>query len=219
MISLEDGHTAKQMDVWHMTAVERTVLVERLATLDEEQWATPSLCAGWTVRDVTGHILAVASMSTRRFVEGMARNRFSFEQLQTDGIRQQTANRTNADLVAALRASIDSRAKPPGPSTTVLGETLVHGEDIFRALEAEPLAHPVEHITTCADFYKKNRFPLKVRRRIAGVTLRMTDADWSHGSGPEVSGPGIAILLVMLGRKAALPEVQGDGATILAGRP
>jgi hypothetical protein len=74
-------------------------------------------------------------------------------------------------------------------------------------------------VTTCADFYKKNRFPLKVHKRIAGVTLRMTDADWSHGSGPEVSGPGVAILMAMAGRKAVLPDLQGDGVTILASRP
>jgi len=219
MISLKDGHTGGQMDVWSMTAVERAALVDRLAALDDEQWAAQSLCTGWSVRDVTGHILAVASMSTGRFVRGMVGNRFSFERLQSEGIKQQTRKRTNADLVAALQAKVDSRAKPPGPSTTVLGETLVHGEDIFRALAGAPLTHPIEHVTTCAEFYKKNRFPLQVKRRIAGVTLRMTDADWCHGSGPEVSGPGIAILMVMLGRKAFLPEVQGDGVTILAGRP
>ncbi len=207
------------MDSWSMTAAERAALVERLAALDDEQWAAQSLCAGWTVRDVTGHILAISSMSTGRFLAGMTRNGFRFERLQEDGVKEQTSNRTNSDLVQALRARIGSRAKPPGPATTVLGETLVHGEDIFRALGAEPLSHPIEHVTTCADFYKKNRFPLKVKQRIAGVTLRMTDADWSYGSGPEVSGPGVSVLMVMAGRKAALPELQGDGVTILASRP
>jgi uncharacterized protein (TIGR03083 family) len=206
------------LDVWAMTAAERTNLVDRLAPLEDEQWAAPSLCTPWTVRDVTGHILAIASMSTGRFFGGLAGNGFSFDRLQEHGIKRETEGKTNAELVAALREKIDSHAKPPGPATTVLGETLVHGEDIFRALDGTFLPHPDEHIATCAEFYKRNVFPLKVKRRIAGVTLRMTDIDWSYGSGPEISGPGIAILMAMVGRKAVLGDLQGDGVAILAGR-
>jgi len=50
------------------------------------------------------------------------------------------------------------------------------------------------------------------------VTLRMTDADWSYGSGPEVAGPGIAVIMAMVGRRIALGDVQGDGVAVLAAR-
>ncbi|MFC9995433.1 maleylpyruvate isomerase family mycothiol-dependent enzyme [Nocardia sp. NPDC127526] len=36
---------------------ERQALLELLATLDTEQWAKPTVCPGWAVRDVTAHIL------------------------------------------------------------------------------------------------------------------------------------------------------------------
>jgi hypothetical protein len=57
-----------------------------------------------------------------------------------------------------------------------------------------------------------------VKKRINGVTLRMTDADWSYGSGPEVAGPGIAVLMAMVGRKIALGDLNGDGVAVLSGR-
>jgi len=46
----------------------------------------------------------------------------------------------------------------------------------------------------------------------------MTDADWSYGSGPEVAGPGISVLMAMVGRKIALPDLRGEGVAILASR-
>jgi hypothetical protein len=57
-----------------------------------------------------------------------------------------------------------------------------------------------------------------VKRRVDGVTLRATDADWRHGSGPEVSGPAIAPVMAMAGRKAALDDLTGDGVAVLRER-
>jgi len=39
-----------------MIASERTGLADELERLTPEQWATPSLCTGWTVRDVAAHL-------------------------------------------------------------------------------------------------------------------------------------------------------------------
>ena len=53
------------------------------------------------------------------------------------------------------------------------------------------------------------------KKRVAGLRLVATDVDWSHGSGPEVSGPGEAILLAASGRPAALAELDGEGVDVL----
>jgi len=50
------------------------------------------------------------------------------------------------------------------------------------------------------------------------VTLRATDADWSHGSGPEAAGPALSLLLAMTGRTAALDDLTGDGVAVLRSR-
>jgi uncharacterized protein (TIGR03083 family) len=206
------------MDVWGMARAERQQLADRLATLTDEEWERPTLCSGWTVRDVVGHMTAIGTMSAGIFFGGMARNRFSFDKFQGEGIRSNTEGKSPSQILAAFGATVDSHAKPPGPKLTVLGEILVHGEDIFRAEDQGYLNHPGDHVVAVADFYKRNRFPLKVKARIAGVTLRMTDSDWVYGSGPEVSGPGISILMAMVGRKVALGELRGDGVPVLSGR-
>jgi hypothetical protein len=54
--------------------------------------------------------------------------------------------------------------------------------------------------------------------RIIGLTLRATDADWSTGTGPEVSGPALALLLAMTGRPAGLAGLSGDGVGMLQSR-
>jgi hypothetical protein len=69
-----------------------------------------------------------------------------------------------------------------------------------------------------ADFYKGSNLIIGAKRRIDGVTLRATDADWSHGSGPEVSGPLLSLLMAMTGRKEALDDLSGDGVATLRGR-
>jgi hypothetical protein len=48
--------------------------------------------------------------------------------------------------------------------------------------------------------------------------LKATDTEWSHGSGPEVAGPIVSLVLAMTGRKAALDDLSGDGVAELRSR-
>jgi hypothetical protein len=57
------------------------------------------------------------------------------------------------------------------------------------------------------------------KRRIAGLRIHATDADWFHGEGPEVSGPLTSLILAMTGRKGAHQDLTGEGLTVLSGRP
>jgi hypothetical protein len=56
------------------------------------------------------------------------------------------------------------------------------------------------------------------KQRVAGLTLRATDADSSSGSGPEVAGPAMAIVMTMTGRTVALDELDGEGVETLRAR-
>ena len=53
------------------------------------------------------------------------------------------------------------------------------------------------------------------KSRIAGLTLRATDANWSHGTGPEVSGPILSLVMAMTGRKQADDDLAGEGVATL----
>jgi len=70
-----------------------------------------------------------------------------------------------------------------------------------------------------ADFYKGSNLIIGSKKRVAGIKLRATDADWSFGDGPEVSGPIVSLVLAMTGRKPALDGLSGDGVATLRSRP
>jgi hypothetical protein len=82
--------------------------------------------------------LAGSSDGPPRFVGKLIGSGFNFQSLTRKDIEQVRAGRTDADLVALYRSRVDTRKAPPGPATSWLGETIVHGEDIFRAGDQRP---------------------------------------------------------------------------------
>jgi hypothetical protein len=69
-----------------------------------------------------------------------------------------------------------------------------------------------------ADFYKGSNLLIGSKRRIAGLTLLATDTEWSHGSGPEVAGPILSLVMAMTGRKAPIDDLTGEGVASLRSR-
>jgi uncharacterized protein (TIGR03083 family) len=205
------------MDTWPVIHAERKALVSDLGSLQDDQWSTPSLCTEWTVRDVLAHMTATARMSPPAFFIKIAGTGFNFGKLQGEGI---AANRgpTPADTLAGFEAIVTSTGHPPGPPDTVLGETIVHSEDIRRPLGLRH-AYPTDAIVQAADFFKGSNMIIGTKRRISGLRLRATDAEWSTGDGPEVVGPILALLMAMTGRKPAASELTGEGVQSLAARP
>src|SRR3984957_5595416 len=57
-----------------MARDERADLAEFLATLTPQQWAAPSLCTKWTVKDVVAHMISYEELGAvglvKRFVKG-----------------------------------------------------------------------------------------------------------------------------------------------------
>jgi uncharacterized protein (TIGR03083 family) len=206
------------VDTWQLISSERASLVDALAALPDTAWDKPSLCAGWSVRDVVAHLIATARMTPPAFFAKLAGSGFRFQAMTRRDIVQVTNGAANADLVTALRARVDARTAPPGPAPSWLGETIVHSEDIFRALDGYR-DHPVEGVVAVADFYASSNLLIGAKNRIAGVTFTATDTDWSHGTGPKVSGPAVALVMAMTGRKAALDDLTGDGVAVLRQRP
>lgn len=200
-----------------MIEKERASLADALAALPEDDWDKPSLCSGWSVRQVVGHVIATANQTPGSFFTKFVGSGFSFNRLLAKDIERYTDGRSNPELVDSLRSRVQARTAPPGPTLSWLGETIVHSEDIFRALNGYR-DHPVEHVTAAADFYTTSNLLIGAKKRIEGVKLQATDAEWSHGDGPEVSGPAIALVLAMTGRKVALDDLTGDGVEVLRGR-
>jgi hypothetical protein len=77
---------------------------------------------------------------------------------------------------------------------------------------------PEATMLTVADTMKSIGFPIHTKRRIAGLRMSATDADWSTGDGPSVEGPLASLILVMAGRPAPLEDLSGDGMQTIRAR-
>ncbi|HLK76183.1 MAG TPA: maleylpyruvate isomerase family mycothiol-dependent enzyme [Streptosporangiaceae bacterium] len=204
------------MDIWPVIHDQRKALAADLKGRGGEEWAMPSLCSQWTVRDVLAHMTSAATLTPPAFFGKLIGSGFNFEKVQASGI---AANRGSspADTMARFEAVLTSVKHPPGPADTWLGETIVHAEDIRRPLG---IVHhyPTDAVVQVASFYQGSNLLIGSKRRIEGLTLRATDADWSHGTGPEVAGPILSLVQAMTGRKAPIDDLTGEGVATLRSR-
>jgi uncharacterized protein (TIGR03083 family) len=196
---------------------ERRSLASDLAALGADGWSTRSLCENWSVRDVAAHMTATAKITPASFFPKLFAAGFSMTRMQDKDIAVEKGN-NDADTLARFEGVLDSTKHPPGPADTWLGETIVHAEDIRRPLGISH-GYPPAALVQIADFYQGSNLLIGAKRRIDGLALRSTDADWSHGSGPEVKGPLLSLVLAMTGRKAVLSDLAGDGVATLQARP
>jgi uncharacterized protein (TIGR03083 family) len=99
----------------------------------------------------------------------------------------------------------------------MLGEVVTHTQDICQPLGLAHDAQPAALIA-CLEMYKTTAFPVGAKKRIAGLRLAATDVDWSHGDGPEVSGPALSLISAMTGRSAGVSGLAGPGVATLQSR-
>jgi len=203
-------------DAWSAIHAERKALLADLEPLSPEQWATPSLCPEWTVRQVLSHMVATAKLTPPKFFVSLIGSGMRFQAFSDKSVAA-NLGATPADTLAGLREELTATTHPPGPMQSWVGETVIHSEDIRRPLG---IAHtyPTDVLIGLANFYKGSNLLIHSKKRIADVTLRATDADWTTGSGPEVSGPMLALVLAMTGRRAPIDELSGEGVTTLKSR-
>ena len=204
------------MTVTSLVEEERGELARFLETLTPQQWAAPSLCAGWTVRDVVAHVVsyegAGAAELTRRFTQG----RFLLNRVNSVSLRQHQ-QREPDELLALLR----EHARPHGLTSAFGGrvalvDTLMHHQDIRRALGL-PRNVPADRLRVALPFAFVAP-PIKALWHVRGVKVVATDVGWSGGIGPEARGAGEAVLMAMGGRRGVAQELTGPGAPRLVER-
>ncbi len=194
--------------IWRHIDTERASLADFLETLDADQWATPSLCDGWTVRDVAVHITQ-SGAPWRRLVREVLRSGFRFNAMVHRVAREDPS--TPEEIVATLRAMAGSRRRPPGTAVAdPLMDALVHGQDIAVPLGVDRPMPPAAAVVAARRVWDMG-FPMHAKKRFAGVEFTATDADFHVGSGEQVQGPIRDILLVLSGRRAGLPGLSGQG--------
>ncbi|MPY59143.1 maleylpyruvate isomerase family mycothiol-dependent enzyme [Streptomyces spongiae] len=202
--------------VWPLIHVERTALAADLADLTDEQWATSSLCTELTVREVLAHLTAAASLNSLRWLAGVLRCRFDFDKQVAMRLAEQLGA-TPAETLERFRRVVLSTTKPPLPAIALLGETIVHGEDIRRPLGIGR-EYPIEMVTLLAEYYQGSDLVVVAKGRIGGLRLVADDGPFATGSGPLVSGTTLALVMAMTGRSTYCDDLEGDGVELLRRR-
>jgi uncharacterized protein (TIGR03083 family) len=202
--------------IWDSIHAERKALATDLDGIGDPEWATASLCEDWSVRDVVAHLAATAKLSTGRFFPKLVASGFSLHRMQAKDIAAERGA-SGQETLAHFQAQVDSMGAPPGPTETMLGEVIVHSEDIRRPLGLNHGYEP-DALKGVADFYKGSNLIIGTKRRIDGLSLQATDLDWAHGRGSPVSGPMLSLVMAMAGRKAVLDDLTGEGVAVLRDR-
>ncbi len=190
------------LQIWACIDEQRADLADLLDTLSPEQWETPSLCPGWTVRHVAAHITQ-STTNWGRLTFELVRSGFRFNAVTLRMARED--RRTPQEITDALRAMVGGRRRPPGTAVAdPLMDVLVHGQDIAVPLGIERTM-PTAQAVVVAERLWKMGFPFNARRRFPNVSFTATDADFSVGDGDVVRGPIQDIVMTLSGRRAGLP--------------
>ena len=204
------------MSTMDMARAERRDLADFCSGLSPADWDAPSLCGGWRVRDVVAHVVSYEGLGPVSFTSRLVRGRLDPHRANREAVAG-FAGRDPAQLLELLRAA----QEPTGVLAAfggriVLADTLIHHQDLRRPLGA-PREVPVERLLVA--------LPLAMLApvvggawHVRGVRLVATDLDWSWGVGPEVRGPGEAVLMAAAGRRGAADDLHGPGADLLRRR-
>lgn len=207
-----------------MVTAERQDILAFLLGLTPDQWETPSLCEGWRIKDVVAHLLVdepVQSGMIRRVLPLLAKDRFSIDRINGDWIAQNRL-RDPGSIVEAFQEDslrgVGVIGRLLGPAVA-LRALVIHHQDMRRPLHIER-AVPSDRLVATLDALLswKGSISIGSRPRAEGLRLRAVDVAWSRGQGPEVFGPGEAIVLALAGRRVALEDLDGEGKVVLAGR-
>jgi uncharacterized protein (TIGR03083 family) len=203
--------------VWRYVESQRLDLADLLDGLSPEQWEHPSLCPGWTVRDVAAHVISSPQARLLATLGAFARHRGNLDRMiLAEG--KQFGRAAPGDIVAQYRRYAGSRKHPIGTTYwEPLLDVLVHGQDVAVPLGI-PRTMPIPAAAAAATRVWSKAFPFRARRRLRGLRLEANDTDWSAGEGALLSGPIEAILVVLTGRPHGLGRLTGDGTAEAARR-
>jgi uncharacterized protein (TIGR03083 family) len=205
----------EQRDAWSAIDDQRRAVVRMLEDLPEQDWHRPSLCRGWTVRQVAAHLALQNTTWPQmpRTALGIIRHGGLNSAIHAMACRH--AESPAEVIIGEIRDRIGVWRPLPGVTFRETAiDYLVHGQDIAIPL-GRTLPMPPDLAVLAADRVWSSPRMFHARRKLAGYRLVAGDTPWAAGQGQKVSGPIGALLLLLTGRPAALPQLSGAGAAEL----
>ena len=207
-------------DVQLRTSANRRVIARLFAQLSDEQLATPSLCTGWTCRDVLGHLVMSLDITFLRFLREVARDR-GRAGVTSARLARVYGARPVPELVQLLDGRSDAALSPPGVGAHgPFADSCIHLRDVAIPLGIAT-SPPVQDWARVLDFLTTPRARAAgflPRGRLDGLRLQASDTAWSSGDGAPVTGTAEALAMSLTGRPALLDELTGAGARALRQR-
>ena len=203
-------------DLRDHAVAERADLLAVLEQLTPQQWNVASLCPQWRVRDVVAHVYSYDELSRADLARSFVRAKLNPNKV--NAVRMAPyANQTPEQLLTLARRCLHPRGHPAGfKGGIALVDGMIHHQDIRRPLGL-PRTIPPDRLRAALEFAKTAPVIRGFWHR-RGLRMVATDVDWATGSGPEVRGPGEAVLLAIAGRSAAVSALSGLGLQVLSPR-
>ncbi|MEV0771784.1 maleylpyruvate isomerase family mycothiol-dependent enzyme [Nocardia salmonicida] len=199
---------------WQVIEQQRRAVADLLADLTPPEWDSPSLCAGWRVRDVAAHLaMAPQPPGPAAMIRMGIRAGGRFHRMNHDAAVRYS---DRPDLSGEIRAHAASRRLPAVTNyRNIFFDVIVHAQDIAR-----PLGRTIE-VTPRAAAVAAQRvwtmgWPFWAKRHLRGLHLAADDIEWSTGAGIPVHGPILDLLLAMTGRSVAVANLHGPGVQALS---
>jgi uncharacterized protein (TIGR03083 family) len=173
-------------------------LAELLREQDAARWDSPSLCAGWRIRELIAHVTMPARYTAEQFVQELAAVDGDFTVL-SNLIAARDAELTIEELLADLTSPGLAGWQPPGGGAIgALNHVVVHGLDASNALGLP---------RTCSDDAARTILDdlagggaERYGAQLAGLQLVADDLDWQWGSGRPVTGSAAELISLVCNR-------------------
>jgi uncharacterized protein (TIGR03083 family) len=200
---------------------ELASISEFLHGLADEQWDHESLCTGWQVRHVVSHMTLGYTTPFLEMVAKVGKHGFNVPRASAKESVEFGSSHTPAEILVRFDTIPNDHVRKGIskliPTKEALLDHVVHQQDMRRPL-GMPRQVPEDRLVAALDVAPGLGGFVKSKQRAAGLRFQATDVTWSHGEGPEVQGPGEAILLALAGRPVVLDELTGDGLATLRSR-
>ena len=202
-----------ETEYWDLIHTERARLADLLTTLEPEQWALATLCADWTVEQVVAHLSVAANTGRWAWIRSIVRAGFDPAK-HNARLLERSLGGSPEETLAKFHSSISLTIAPTKDFPAFLGEVIVHGQDIARPLELD-LIPDAEATVEVARYFASKDFAVNSKTLVKGVRLSAVDADFESGSGPQVAGRLLDLVMAMAGRPEALADLTGSGVAEL----
>jgi uncharacterized protein (TIGR03083 family) len=194
-----------------------------LHVLEDDEFDTPSLCDGWAVRDVLGHMALGHTTPIGTTMARIAKHAFNVTKASYNESKTPFAGKSGDEIRHFWDDVIVADRPRRGisrliPNRVNFLDHLVHNQDMRR-----PTGHsrqvPEERLRRALELVRTEGTPMfSPKKNVAGLKLVATDIDWSGGDGPGIEGAAEALVLAASGRMAALADLSGEGMNTLSSR-